>query len=252
MRPLDRQSRIIDTVRARGRAAVDELAEMFGTSVETIRRDLTLLANQGRLQKIHGGAIPARSLGEGPFEQRMQQHGLAKRHIAQKLRELISPGDTLLIDTGSTTLIVAEELVGIDDLTIVTNSTAIAKVIAAGNGTASIFLLGGNYIGDNRQTCGIMAQEQLNQFHGNLAILTVAAIDGNAGLMDYSFEEAQMARAMLRHADRKIALADSSKFAQVAPFVVAGLEQIDILVCEQAPGGNLAKKLHDSRVTVVY
>ena len=252
MRPLERQSRIIDTVRAQGKAAVDELADMFGTSVETIRRDLTALARKGQLQKIHGGAIPPRSLGEGPFEQRMQRNGLAKRHIAQKLRELVSPGDTLLIDTGSTTLIVAEELAAIDDLTIVTNSTAIAKVIAAGNKTARIFLLGGNYIEDNRQTCGIIAQEQLNQFHGNLAILTVAAVDGNAGLMDYSFEEAQMARAMLRRADRRIALADSSKFGRVAPFVVAGFEEIDMLVCERAPGKGLDEYLRDARVTVVY
>lgn len=252
MRPLDRQSRIIDTVRAQGKAAVDELAEMFGTSVETIRRDLTALARKGQLEKIHGGAIPRRSLGEGPFEQRMQQNGLAKRHIAQKLRELISPGDTLLIDTGSTTLIVAEELAGIDDLTIVTNSTAIAKVIAGSNKTANIFLLGGNYVGDNRQTCGIMALEQLNQFHGNLAILTVAAVDGNAGLMDYSFEEAQMARAMLRRADRVIALADSSKFGQVAPFVVAGFERVDVLVSEQAPAASLSGHLQDARVEVVY
>ena len=251
MRPLDRQSRIIDTVRAQGKAAVDELAEKFGTSVETIRRDLSLLARKGQLEKIHGGAIPPRTLGEGPFEQRMQQNGLAKRYIARKLRELISPGDTLLIDTGSTTLILAEELAAIDNLTIVTNSTAIAKVIAAGNKTASIFLLGGNYIEDNRQTCGIMALEQLNQFHGNFAILTVAAVDGNAGLMDYSFEEAQMARAMLCRAGRKIALADSSKFGQVAPFVVAGFEQIDTLVCERAPGGGLASSLHEARVNVV-
>lgn len=251
MRPLDRQSRIIDTVRAQGKASVDELAEKFGTSVETIRRDLTALARKGRLEKVHGGAIPPRSLGEGPFEQRMQQNGLAKRHIARKLRELVAPGDTLLIDTGSTTLIVAEELATIDDLTIVTNSTAIAKVIAAGNKTASIFLLGGNYIEDNRQTCGIMAQEQLNQFHANLAILTVAAVDGNAGLMDYSFEEAQMARAMLRRADRVIALADSSKFGKVAPFVVAGFERVDILVCEQAPGERLARRLQDAGVEVI-
>jgi DeoR family glycerol-3-phosphate regulon repressor len=251
MRPLDRQSRIIDTVHARGKASVDELAEIFGTSVETIRRDLTVLARKGQLEKVHGGAIPPRTLGEGPFAQRMQQNGTAKRQIAQKLRELISPGDTLLIDTGSTTLIAAEGLISIDDLTIVTNSTAIAKVIAAGNKTANIFLLGGNYIEDNRQTCGIMALEQLNQFHGNLAILTVAAVDGNAGLMDYSFEEAQMARAMLRRADRIVALADSSKFGQVAPFVVAGFEQVDDLVCEQAPGENLAMRLHEAGVNVV-
>jgi DeoR/GlpR family transcriptional regulator of sugar metabolism len=251
MRPLDRQSRIIDTVRARGKASVDELAEMFGASVETIRRDLTALARKGQLEKIHGGAIPRRTPGEGPFEQRMQQNGLAKRHIAQKLRKLVSPGDTLLIDTGSTTLVVAEELAAIDDLTIVTNSTAIARAIATGNRTASIFLLGGNYIEDNRQTCGIMALEQLNQFHGNLAILTVAAVDAEAGLMDYSFDEAQMARAMLGRADRVIALADSSKFGQVAPFVVAGFEQVDVLVCEQPPTGSLARRLQDARVEVI-
>ena len=251
MRPGDRQSRIIDTVKTQGKASVDELAARFGTSVETIRRDLTSLARRGQLEKVHGGAIAPRIHGEGPFALRMQQNGLAKRHIAQKLRDLISPGDTLFIDTGSTTLIVAEALSAIDNLTIVTNSTAIARTLAVGNPSTSIFLLGGNYIEDNRQTCGMMAQEQLNQFHGNLAILTVAAVDSEAGLTDYSYEEAQMARAMSRRAERVIALADSSKFDQAAPFVVADFAQIDALVCEQAPGGELARHLHEARVEVV-
>lgn len=252
MRPRDRQSLIIDTVRAQGKAAVGELAEMFGTSVETIRRDLTSLARSGKIDKVHGGATSPRNIGEGPFQQRMQQNGLAKRHIAQRAVELVSPGDTLLIDTGSTTLVFAEELAAIDDLTIVTNSTAIARLVSSGNKTANLFLLGGNYNEDNRQTCGIMAIDQLNQFFGNLVILTAGAVAADNGVMDYNFDEAQMARAMLQRAARKIVLSDSSKFGNNAPFAVSRLDEIDDFVCEQAPTGLLSESLRDARVNVIY
>lgn len=251
MRPRDRQSRILDIVHAQGKAAVDELAARFDASVETIRRDLTSLARNGKVEKVHGGAITPRT-GEGPFAQRIQEHSLAKRHIARKARELVSPGDTIFIDTGSTTLIVAEELIGIDNLTIVTNSTAIARVIAAGNKTARLYLLGGNYNEDNRQTYGIMAVEQLEHFHGNLVILTVGAVEANTGIMDYSFDEAQIARAMLQRAERKVVVADSSKFDHTAPFVVAKFGEVDILVCEQAPTGPLSRGLSDARVNVIH
>lgn len=252
MRPRDRQALIIDTVRSHGKAAVGELAKMSGASVETIRRDLTSLARNGKIEKIHGGATSPRYIGEGPFEQRMQQNGLAKRQIARKALELVSPGDTVLVDTGSTTLAFAEELVAIDDLTVVTNSTAIAKVISAGNKTVSLFLLGGNYNEDNRQTCGIMAIDQLDQFRGNLVILTAGAIAADGGVMDYNYGEAQLARAMLRRADRKIVLADSSKFGSAAPFVVAQLDGIDDLVCELAPNEPLSQSLRDARVNVIF
>jgi DeoR family glycerol-3-phosphate regulon repressor len=252
MRPRDRQSLIIDTVRAQGKVAVGELAEMFDTSVETIRRDLSSLARNGKIDKIHGGATSPKNIGEGPFDQRMQQNGGAKRHIAQKAIELVSPGDTLLIDTGSTTLVFAEQLAAIDDLIVVTNSTAIARVVAAGNKTAKLFLLGGNYNEENRQTCGTMALEQLQQFSGNLVILTAGAVAADNGVMDYNFDEAQIARAMLQRAARKIVLCDSSKFGNNAPFVVSRLDEIDDLVCEQAPAGLLSENLRDARVNVIY
>jgi DeoR/GlpR family transcriptional regulator of sugar metabolism len=252
MRPRDRQFRIIDMVRTQGKVTVDELVATCAASAETIRRDLTLLAANGKIQKVHGGAMPTRDFGEGPFAQRMQQNGAAKRLIAQKARQLVSPGDTLLIDTGSTTLVIAEELAGIDDLTVVTNSTAIAKTISSANKAAQIYLLGGTYNEDNRQTCGNMALNQLDSFHGNLAILTVGAIAADIGAMDYSCNEAEIASAMIARSDKVILLVDSSKFDRVAPFVVASFDKIDALVCERSPQGALADSLKAAQVEMIY
>jgi DeoR family glycerol-3-phosphate regulon repressor len=250
MRPRDRQLRIIDLVRTQGKVTVDELVRKFSSSAETIRRDLTLLSANGKIKKVHGGAVPLRDYGEGAFAQRIRQNAAAKRLIADKARHLVSPGDCLFIDTGSTTLAMAEALGEIDGLTVVTNSTAIARVISSTNASACIYLLGGAYNEDNRQTCGAMALNQLNGFHGNLAMVTVAAVSADAGLMDYSFDEAAIASAMIARSDRVIALVDASKFDRVAPFVVASFEQVDTLVSDRAPPGALAERLRQAAVEV--
>lgn len=251
MRPRDRQQQIIDLVQLKGQLGVDQLADRFAVSVETIRRDLTLLAADGKIRKVHGGAIPLREFGEGAFAQRMQSNAAAKRLIARKARQLVSPGDTVFIDTGSTTLAMAETLATVDDLTIITNSTAIARTASSANSSARVFLLGGAYNEDNRQTCGAIAIAQLGGFHANLALLTVAAIASEAGVMDYSFDEASIGSAMIAHSDRVAILADASKFDRVAPFVVASFAQIDTLVCDTAPAGQLAQRLDQAGVTVI-
>ena len=233
MRPRDRQLQIIDLVRSLGKVTVDQLMQKFAMSAETIRRDLTFLAADGKIRKVHGGAIPLRDFGEGAFAQRMQLHAEAKRKVAQKARPLASSGDTIMIDTGSTTLAMAEALTTIDELTIITNSTSIARVISSANRSARMYLLGGSYNEDNRQTCGVIALNQLQGFHGDLAILSVGAISADAGVMDYNFDEASIASAMIAQADRVVVLADASKFDRVAPFVVASFERIDMLVCDR-------------------
>ncbi len=250
MRPRERQLQITDMVRAQGRVSVDEFVDVFQTSAETIRRDLTCLADKGKIQKVHGGAVSSRNFGEGPFAQRMHLNEQAKREIAQKARSLISPGDTLFIDTGSTTLVFAEELAEIDDLIIVTNSAEIAKVMSVANDSVQIYLLGGAYNGDNRQTCGIFAVEQLAHFHGDLALLAIGAA-GEAGAMDYSQDEAQIASAMIQRADRVAVMADASKFGRSAPFVVSAWDGIDMLICECTPESGLGLKLRQANVEVL-
>ena len=171
--------------------------------------------------------------------------------IASKARQLVAPGDTVFIDTGSTTLAMAEMLATIDDLTVITNSTEIARTISTANSSAQMFLLGGAYNVDNRQTCGAIALNQLEGFHASIALLAVAALSGEAGVMDYSFDEASIASAMIARANRVVILADASKFDRVAPFVVASFQQIDTLVCDETPVDLLAQRLNQAGVTVI-
>ena len=165
---------------------------------------------------------------------------------------LISPGETLLMDTGSTSLIFAEELVAIDNLTIITNSAEIARVISSGNFTSQVFLLGGTYQNDNRQTYGAMAIDQLKRSRADRAVLTVGAVDAESGVMDYNPNEADMARAMMQRAGNVILLVDSSKFGKLATFTVSGFDAVDSIVSEQVPDEDLAEALARDNVKIIY
>ncbi len=234
MKPQYRQLKIIDVLRRTGQASVDELASEFKTSPETIRRDLNVLAHNGKIMKVHGGALLPRSQGEGSFQQRMSENIVAKRIIAEKASKLISSGDTLFIDTGSTTLIFAEEIASLKDLIVVTNSTEIAKVIGT-NSTSHVFLLGGEYNADNHETTGTMVLSQLDHFYAQHAILTIGSLSMTTGALDFNLREATIARAMLKRAQNSILLVDSSKFNRTGSFVVAKLNEFDQLVCDIEP-----------------
>ena len=237
-------------IRKHGSVTVDALAERFDTSHETIRRDLTELAKDGRIQKVHGGAKLPSLREEGPFRHRMATNEPEKREIAAKVMRLVDPGDTVLIDTGSTTLFCAQEMARMERLTVITNSTAIAATIAEGGKSAAIYLVGGSYDGDNHETGGPMAIRQLQSFHGDHAIISAAALDADVGVMDINFDEAQIGQAMIELADNIIVVADASKFDRRASFTVCGFEQINHLVCDRIPGGKLAKALADAEVHV--
>jgi DeoR family glycerol-3-phosphate regulon repressor len=238
-------------VRQRGSVSVETLAGAFEISPETIRRDLAVLARQGKVQKVHGGAALPRAVAEGPFAQRMRHQVAAKRKMAGLARKLVAPGQTLLVDTGSTTLVFAEELVAVEDLTVITNSAEVARVLADGNASHQVYLVGGAYRGDNRQTCGAMAVSQLSCFHAETAFLTVGAVDAVAGATDYNSEEAEMARAMIRRAQSVVLLADASKFDRAATFTVSAWDAVRHLVCDSAPGTHLMSALERENVQVI-
>ncbi|MEE9445580.1 MAG: DeoR/GlpR family DNA-binding transcription regulator [Cocleimonas sp.] len=247
MKPIDRQAQIIHILRNEGRVSVESLVAQLGTSPETIRRDLTVLSSSGKLQKVHGGAISPQIMGEGPFQQRMGENIKAKRIIAEKACELISSGDTLFIDTGSTTLTFAESLVAIENLTIVTNSSDIAKTVSEQT-TTEVYLVGGLYNRGNRETIGAIAVNQIQQFHLNHAVLTAGAIDCNAGITDFNIDEAQLAKAMIKQSDNIIILSDSSKLNRIAPFKVATLDEVDHLISESQPSNPLQIALTNAGV----
>jgi len=250
MKVQNRQSRILAEVRSHEKATVEYLADLLGASRETIRRDLTDLERQGKISKFHGGAMLPRGFGEGAFQQRMTENVEAKLRIAKTAATLFQAGETLFVDTGSTTVYFAEQLALVKGLNVITNSTDVAMAISGG-GRSNAYLLGGSFGHSNRQTVGTLTTAQIKGFRAHHAILTVGALDAGTGTADFDQEEAQVAIAMIARAKSVTILADQSKFAALATFEVCPLDAIDRLVCDAAPPKDLAAALNKARTEVV-
>lgn len=235
MRPYLRRERIEQVVRERERVTVDALAELLGASRETIRRDLTDLAERGRVRKVHGGAtvaevrLPERDV-EGSFHSRLAENAEAKRTIARRAIQLFQPGDTLFVDTGTTTLWFAEELASATGLTVITNSSAIAALAARGPSNTT-FLIGGEYRADGTENLGPLAVEQIGQFHAIHAVLAIGSVEP-AGIFDFDVREADVARAMIAQARSVTVLADASKFGRGGLIKVAPLDAVTRIVAD--------------------
>ena len=233
VKPKQRQTGILGVVAEAGEASVEALAARFGVSAETIRRDLAHLAESGALQKVHGGARRLRLHAEGSYRERMAQDAGAKTMIARKLAGIVAPGDTLFMDTGTTTVACAAALVAVPGLTVITNELRVAQVL--GQGDARVFLLGGAYAHDNAETVGPLVIEQIGRFQADHAVLTVTAVDTLAGATDADPDEALVSRAMIDHARTTVVVANAAKLGRVAAFRVCRLDQIDMLVCDETP-----------------
>ena len=258
MTPAERRDLIAEMVLSRERVSVEELAERLTISREIVRRDLSALDRTGAVRKVHGGAVSGRSVrppppdghasAEGPFERRMTQNSGAKRAIGRAAAGLLRPGDSVFIDTGSTTLRFAEALVEVPGLTVITNSAAIASLAGRGDG-ARVYLIGGEYRRDGQESVGAMAVQQIGQLRAAHAFLTVGSVDAR-GVADFDLQEAQIARAMIERAEAVTVLADASKFEARAVFPVASLGALTRLVTDRLPGA-LRPALASADVRVV-
>ena len=245
----------MDMVRQHGQISVEQLCNRFESSAETIRRDLSLLSTEGKILKYHGGARLPLHIGEGPFQQRMRENLSAKRSIAKIAASLVESGSTIFVDTGTTNLILAEELAtrtSESKLTIVTNSLEIARVIGNAPVSHRLYLLGGEYFPENRETAGSEAIQQLRSFQAHHAFITVTCVDERAGATNFKAEEAQVAREMISRAQTVTMLADSSKFDRNAGFQVGPLKAFHNIVCELPPGDKLMKALNQENIQVLY
>ena len=250
MTPEARRDGIVEIVNRDGKASVEALADILDASRETIRRDLTELDRQGLLRKVHGGATAAEPSGfekaEGALAARMTQNLTRKRAIARKAAGLLKPGDSLFIDTGSTTLILAEELPA--GLTVITNSAAIAALAIKAE-DSRVFLIGGEYRRGGQESVGDMAVRQIGEFRAAYAFLTVAAF-GAGGFMDHDLQQAQVARAMARQAAQPVVLADSSKMDRLGVFeVVPAAAPVSLVTDALSP--ELAADLRERGVTLL-
>ncbi len=229
--PIDeRRSRLLDIIRIRGFAALDELVRELGVSESTVRRDLDALEEHGSARRTHGGVLYSGGLPRlAEFDDRQPANWAAKRAIAAAAAGVIEDGETVLLDGGTTTYEVARLLVG-RSLQVVTNSLPVANLFASQSRT-DLVLLGG-YVSPRTGVClGPYANELLGRLHVTTTVLSAAGI-AEEGLFNAHLLLAETEQAMLEAASRVMVVADSSKFGRKSLTLVAGLDAIDTLVCD--------------------
>lgn len=237
-----RQSDILRMVRDRGTLTVAELAAALSVSQETVRRDVRPLALAGEVVKLHGAVALPHDVGEAPFERRLRENAEAKRAIARHAARLIGDGDSLMLDTGTTTSIFARELLRKRDLTVVTNSSDIARTLATVNGNR-VYMAGGELNGDNGAAFGASTVHFASTFRVRHAFISISAIDSRSGPTDNYLAEAEFARMVLSCGERRYILTDSSKFGRTALIKVCAFSDVDAIVSEAPPPPDLAAVL---------
>lgn len=227
----ERRARILKSLQQQGRVEVLDLARMFGVSEHTIRRDLLALQAQGALQKTHGGAVMLNTARLG-FAARAGVLARAKDAIGQAAAELIEPGQTVILDAGSTTLAMARAL-QVRPLTVITNALDVAALFDRDD-AVQLVLTGGTWQPQARALWGPAAHALLANCRADWAVPGACAVDARLGATAIDEADAAVKRAMIAAAARTMILADHSKQHGVSPFTVATWLQVHTLVTDRA------------------
>lgn len=244
-----RHGAILNLLQGRGALSPGELAAELGVSAETVRRDVRALVEAGQAVRVHGAVGLAGQIGEAPFDRRMRENAAAKRAIARAMADRIADGETLMLDTGTTTSFLARELLGHRRLTVVTNSSDIARTLATVNGNR-MFMAGGELRGDSGAALGASALEFIRGFAVRHAVISAGAVD-EAGVMDFDLQEAEFARAALLCGELGWVVSDATKFARRGVVRVAGWAGLHGLVTDAAPPPAVAAALVAAGVSVM-
>ncbi len=250
MHASKRESQILNTVRLRGSVTTGELAEMLNVTDQTIRRSVIPLVEQGLVKKVHGAIVAPDRLLEAPFHRRMHDKQEEKQRIAQKTAELINDGDSIMFDAGSTTTYIAQALQDKHDLTVITNSVQIASILVL-NPSNKVFMAGMELRSHDAAAFGTRALKVFNQFDVQYAILSVAALHHERGLMAQTPYEAELLRVLISRADHTIVAADNSKFERKALVETCGFNEIKTLVTNTKPSLELTETLAANNVSVL-
>jgi DeoR/GlpR family transcriptional regulator of sugar metabolism len=232
----ERHARILERLRSRGRVEVLELARSLRVSEHTVRRDLLALQAKGVLQRTHGGAV---TLDTARLDLRERAAVLpqAKQAIGRAAANLLEPGQSVILDAGTTTLAMAREIT-VRPLTVITNSLDIAAVFAD-DPQVQLVVTGGQWQRHARAMWGAAALEALHQCRADWAVPGACALHAELGMMASDEPDAQVKRAMVASARRTLVLADHSKLDGVAPFLVVGWQNVHTLVTDE-PAPELA------------
>jgi DeoR family fructose operon transcriptional repressor len=250
--PEERQLAIAALVAERGRVAVTAVAEEFGVTTETVRRDLAVLERSGLLRRVHGGAVPAGTLTlvEPGLGERHGTRSEAKRAIAAAALDLLPRSDgSIALDGGTTTAALAD-LLPDRRLLVVTSSVPIAARLAVTSGI-NLHLLGGRVRGVTQCAVGETTVQALADLRVDVAFLGANGISSRHGFTTPDEAEASVKRAMVRAGQRVIVLADSSKLDREHLVRFAALDDVDVLVTDTEADPGIVAELEKADIEVV-
>ena len=225
-----RKQAILAALQRDGQVVAKTMSETFGVSEDTVRRDLRELAAEGRLQRVHGGALPA-SPAMADFAHRQHIGPEAKSAIAHRAAQMVLPGQVVFIDGGTTCVQLARSLPRGLRATVVTHSPSIAVELVDHAGI-EVVLIGGRLFKHSVVAVGAAAMEAIARVRVDLYFMGVTGVHPTAGLSTGDFEEASVKRALIERAAEVVVLASAEKLHAASPYVIAPVQAAQILVVE--------------------
>src|ERR1700677_3663352 len=239
----ERRTQILQIVRSVGRAKVNELSQLFSASAVTIRHDLNELHQRGLVVRSHGGAmLPDTILREPPVLERLKEHSDEKQRIGARAVALINDGETIILDSGTTTLEIARHLKKKQGLHVITNGVNIAAELLDARGVQT-FIIGGTVRGESASISGRFSEEMFDQFSADKLFLSGAGCDLEFGVSGANLEETMVNRAMLRISREIILVADASKFSKRSMTRIAPFAEIDTVISDTGLDEEIQGKL---------
>lgn len=235
MTPNPRQAQLLEEVRARGAASVEALAERFGVTLQTVRRDVKLMAEAGLLARFHGGVrVPSSTTENIAYRQRQALNADGKQRIARAVARALPHGSSLLINLGTTTEAVARELMHHKGLRVITNNLNVAAILSD-NPDCEVIVAGGVVRSRDRGIVGEATVDFIRQFRVDIGLIGISGIEPDGSLRDFDYREVKVSRAILEQSREVWLATDHGKFNRPAMVELARLDQIDMLFTDAEP-----------------
>ena len=235
MNPNPRQLTLLTVVQARGSVTVEQLADTLGVTLQTVRRDVQRLADEGLLTRFHGGVrVPSSTIENIAHPQRENLNAEGKLRIARTVAAAVPNDCSLILNIGTTTEAVARALRQHTGLRVITNNLNVASILSA-NPQSEVIVVGGVVRGRDQGIVGEAAVDFIRQFKVDIAVIGISGIEADGSLRDFDYREVKVSQTIISHAREVWLAADISKFNRPAMVEVATLSQIDRLFTDAPP-----------------
>ncbi len=245
-----RKPEIINIARREGRVTVESLVEVFGVTPQTIRRDLTELAEAGQLERVHGGAMLPSNTENIAYTERRRLNHASKVDIARECAKHIPNDSSVFLNIGTTTEAVAAELTNHKGLLVVTNNLNIA-VNLSGHPEIDVIVAGGNLRGSDGGMTGEITRDVISQFRFDFAVIGCSALHEDGDILDFDTQEVGVSRAILSRSEKVFLVADASKFERKAPARIASMSDLDAIFTDREPPTKCVDFCRQSQTRIV-